>query len=419
MKPLFLLSLDALGYVDEPVYAHLPFFSKMIQRGTWVRRLQSVYPTLTYPIHSSVVSGRYPLSHWVDNNLKLQPERQKMDWFWDQTDFKGDSLFKAAKRKGLTTAAFSWPVTGYAEIDYNFPEVWAFDEDLQTTLEKKGTPSFVKELTEAFGRYENQESRGDKDDYLFQAALHTFKKYRPDITLMHIIDVDSTKHHFGANHWNTQRSIIDLDKRLDAFFTEIGKLVDLDEVNIMLISDHSQIDTGYGIRLNKMLADMGLLEAKEDGTSDSWQAYFLTCGGSCALYLKDEADQDLVQKIRSEIESLNLEGIDRIFDKEEIVDMGASKEAVIWVEAKEGYAFEASATGQVFSKHPFLGSIGNHGFLPSKEKNFAIGLFAGPDFKENQVIEFGELIQIAPTVDAIYGLGIEDMEKEPIQIALK
>mgnify|MGYP002759816862 FL=1 len=81
--PLIVISLDALGYCDEDIYSNLPFLKEMIEKGTWIRKIESIYPTLTYPIHSTVVTGRYPIDHGVDNNLLLQPKREVMDWYWD------------------------------------------------------------------------------------------------------------------------------------------------------------------------------------------------------------------------------------------------------------------------------------------------------------------------------------------------
>lgn len=136
--PLIVISLDALGYCDEDIYSNLPFLKEMIEKGTWIRKIESIYPTLTYPIHSTVVTGRYPIDHGVDNNLLLQPKREVMDWYWDHNYISGDTIFKNAHKKGYTIASFSWPVSGEMEIEYNVPEVWTYEEkDFYEHLKKK------------------------------------------------------------------------------------------------------------------------------------------------------------------------------------------------------------------------------------------------------------------------------------------
>ena len=419
MNPLFIISLDALGYSDEDVYKNLPFFKKCINQGTWIRRFKSIYPTLTYPIHSTVVSGRYPTSHGIDNNLKLEPEKQKMDWYWDEVELKGDSIFRAAKRKNLKVAAFRWPATGFGDISFNLPEAWSFDgEYLKDHLMRKGSSDFILELEEKFGEFTAESTQDEKDEYISKAAAYTFEKYQPDITFMHLVDVDHIKHRYGAKHFGINRGIERLDKRLDELFENISKIRPLDEINIMFMSDHSQIDTSVGIRLNKMLEEMNLLIPNPDGTTNDYEAYFLTCGGSAALYLKNPADKELIEKIENRILELEIEGIDRIFSEQEIKNMGASSRAVLWVEAKEGFAFEATAIGEIISEENVVNVAGNHGFLPEKEGNLAMGIFVGPAFHKGKIIEMEELIRFAPTVDKILNLGIEDMVEREIEEAL-
>lgn len=418
-NPLFIFSLDALGYSDEEVYKSAPFFKSMIKDGTWIRKFESIYPTLTYPIHSTIVSGRYPISHGIDNNLKLQPGKEKMDWFWDEDCLKGDSIFKAAKRKGLKVAAFRWPVTGYGDIEYNFPEVWSLEgELLQDHTEKKGSRDFVIEIKERFGEFLDDFSQREKDEYIAKAVAYTFNKYKPDITFVHLVNVDRMKHLYGSKHFGVDDAILDLDSRLQNIFAKIGENYDLYEIDIMLLSDHSQIDTTYGIHLNRLLKDMGLLNTKENGTVSEYKAYFHTCGGSTALYLNEGVDEKIVEEIYKRLVDLNLDGIEKIYKKAEVEKLSASENAYLWVEAKEGYAFEANGNKEIFDRDQFIPYRGNHGFLPTKEGNYAMGIFKGPSFKENVVIEKSELIKVAPTVSKILGLEVENMLYGPIKQCL-
>lgn len=408
--PLIVISLDALGYCDEEVYKQQPFLKSMIEKGTWIKKVESVYPTLTYPIHSSVVTGRYPIEHGVDNNLLVQPEKKAMDWYWDHSYISGDTILNNAHKKGLKIAAFSWPVSAKADIEFNVPEVSPNPEGgFIDHLKENGSGEYIDELQSVFGPFDSHDSQKQKDEWMANATAYTFEKHQPDITFLHLIDVDHQKHVYGASHFAIKDAIKELDDRLSRMFEKIAKVKNLDEINIMLLSDHSQIDTAYPIRLNKMLADMNLVNVNEDGTvKEDWQAYFLTCGGSTALYTKED-NPKLVEEIKEKIESLNLEGIDQIFNTEEIQELKSSDSAKLWVEAKEGYVFDADAREFIESRNQEPGPRGNHGFLPSKEKNLAMAIFIGPAFKENSVIENEKIVDIAPTIDKIYNLDMKDM----------
>ena len=413
--PLIVVSLDALGYVDEDIYSKLPFLSKMIEKGSWIRKMESIYPTLTYPIHSTIVTGRYPIDHGVDNNLLVQAEREVMDWYWDHDYISGDTIFRNAHKKGYTISSFSWPVSGGLDIEYNVPEVWTYEEkDFFEHVKEKGSADFIQELYDEFGKYKRDDSQKVKDEWMANALAYTFEKYEPDISFLHLIDVDHQKHLVGPKHFATRDAIKELDNRLARMFEKIDEVKSLDEINIILLSDHSQLDTAYPIRLNKLLADMGLVNVNENGTiKEDWQAYFLTCGGSTALYTKNE-DQMLVEKIKEKLVSLNIEGIDRVFNSEDVKGLKASCKARLWVEAKEGYVFEANAKDFIVNKNILSGPRGNHGFLPSKEKNLAMAILAGPAFKKDFIIENEKIINMGPTIDKLYDLHLSDMAGRPI-----
>lgn len=87
--------------------------------------VDSVYPSITYPAHTTIVTGRYPCHHGVVNNTKIQPGRKSPDWYWQRKYIRGTTLYDEARSAGMTTAALLWPVTAKAKIHYNVPEIFA------------------------------------------------------------------------------------------------------------------------------------------------------------------------------------------------------------------------------------------------------------------------------------------------------
>lgn len=122
---LIVLSLDAVGSIDLPYMRTLPHFRAFMKRAAGCERVISVYPSLTYPAHTSIMTGLYPANHRIVNNHKIQPEKRKPDWFWQRRYIHGTTLYDEARRSGLKVATLLWPVTGKARIRYNLPEVWA------------------------------------------------------------------------------------------------------------------------------------------------------------------------------------------------------------------------------------------------------------------------------------------------------
>lgn len=123
-NPMIILSFDAVGTEDLPYLKTLPHFSRFWREGAMCEKVKSVYPSLTYPAHTTIVTGRYPSGHGVVNNIRFQPKRVSPDWFWQRKYIRGETLYDAVRKNGGKTAALLWPVTGRGKIRYNLPEVF-------------------------------------------------------------------------------------------------------------------------------------------------------------------------------------------------------------------------------------------------------------------------------------------------------
>ena len=113
---------------------NLPVFKSLLENGARVNTLRSVYPTITYTVHTSIITGTYPNRHGVLNNELPEIGVLTSPWQWFASSNKAPTLFKAAKKAGLKTAAVFWPVTGNdPDIDYLIDEYWSQSKDDETT----------------------------------------------------------------------------------------------------------------------------------------------------------------------------------------------------------------------------------------------------------------------------------------------
>ncbi|WBW49915.1 ectonucleotide pyrophosphatase/phosphodiesterase [Peptoniphilus equinus] len=412
MRPLFIISLDALGDTDEAVYKDIPFFKKAIEHGTWIRKFTSIYPTLTYPVHATIVTGRYPDTHGIVNNLKLQPEKLSMDWYWDEPSLQGDSIFRAAHRRGLSTCALCWPVSADGPIDYNLPEIWPRSgESYLEFITEKSSEGYVNELTEAIDLTDSAPTQPEIDDYIVKAALHTFKAHKPDITLMHIVQIDGAKHKFGPYGKEVDAAICTVGQRLETLFQGIDEVTT--DYDVMILSDHNQLPTHSEIRLNAWLAAMGYLQADEDGMVASYRAIFFSGNGSAALYAEND---NVAAEIEMKLREADIAGIKTIYSTADVPGLRVDPTAKLYVEAEAGYVFGQSAKGDVDGASNPTHYRGNHGYHPNTADYGAMGLFFGPSFQEGKVIEEAALIEFAPTVDAMLALGLEGAETEGMDV---
>lgn len=108
---LVLLSYDALETKDLDVLFTFPYFSMIKDKVSVVKNVREIYPTLTYPIHSTIATGVYPEEHGIFHNQKPSinpkiPDWNIMgsDWYWEKKELKVPTLMDAAREAGKSVA---------------------------------------------------------------------------------------------------------------------------------------------------------------------------------------------------------------------------------------------------------------------------------------------------------------------------
>ena len=77
---LIILSADAMVTEDLELFSSLPGYQKYLANGCMVRKVRSIYPTVTYPCHTTMMTGNYPNRHGVTSNFKLDIHEKPTPW---------------------------------------------------------------------------------------------------------------------------------------------------------------------------------------------------------------------------------------------------------------------------------------------------------------------------------------------------
>jgi predicted AlkP superfamily pyrophosphatase or phosphodiesterase len=71
-----------------------------------------VWPTVTYPSHTTLVTGVSPAEHGILSNIEFDPEQHfKESWFWYADQIRVPTLWRVTHAAHLATASVGWPVT--------------------------------------------------------------------------------------------------------------------------------------------------------------------------------------------------------------------------------------------------------------------------------------------------------------------
>ena len=79
-RHVVVVSVDAMVYEDLETLSKLYAFESIWNQTARVARVKSVYPTITYPCHSTMMTGVYPDMHGIINNETLGLCQKSTPW---------------------------------------------------------------------------------------------------------------------------------------------------------------------------------------------------------------------------------------------------------------------------------------------------------------------------------------------------
>ncbi len=354
-RRMVILSFDAVGARDLAVFRELPNFKRLAERGALCSQVESVYPSITYPAHATIVTGKMPVHHGIINNTCLQPQYENPDWLSDRKYIRGTTLYDEAVRRGDRVCSLLWPTTGRSRIQYNIPEIHA-NRPWQNLIIKTvmdGSPFYVLGTLGHALRELKGVQEPELDNFLEKVAIDTIERYNPELLLVHFLEVDSCRHRLGLDHPEIRKALGRLDGRIGTIMealerTTAGSCHSMEDTTIAVLGDHCQMDCHTAVYPNYLLKEHGLLSVDGRGRITDYKVIAKNCDGSCYLYLHPEMKNsvEMIRKMTQKLTEIfqKLSGgenavISKVFTGREAGEMGADDRCVMMLEAKNGYYF--------------------------------------------------------------------------------
>ena len=391
----------------------------MVRDGAHAKAVESVYPSVTYAAHATIVTGVRPWKHGICANTQWSERGTTRDWYWFAKDLKARTLWQAAREKGKKVAITYWPTSVGAEADWVLGEIW--DPEAKETpkrLNAAATPGLLVELSLALGIPQEKiaEDKAAIDAFVSRAAAYMFRKYKPDLQLVHLLNVDEVQHKQGREAEAVKEAV----RRQDESIERIRKGIEdsgLKETTLLIVlGDHGFTDVSKNINPNALLRDAGYIEA-EEGQVKSWRALARSSGGSAAIYVKEKGDVGKVAEIFRKATAHEGQAIYRVIEREELDALGYNPEAALALEPEKGWAFSGALAPALVHGLPTV--KGNHGQLPSRPELWTGFLACGAGVKTGAVVEKMRLIDVAPTVAKLLGLEMKDVEGSAVAAILR
>ncbi|MEA4882657.1 MAG: ectonucleotide pyrophosphatase/phosphodiesterase [Clostridia bacterium] len=400
VKHVVLISLDALAARDLPFIAGLPNLGRLISQGATVQSVVSVYPSITYPAHATIVTGVTPDVHGITANYPLQVGNSNPAYYFYARDIKARTIYQAAADKHIRTACILWPTTSRAEIDYLIPEIWPTrpGESQMMLILANASPITALVLNARYGHMLDGFDTSRIDDFITASTAYMLKTKRPGLTMLHLSDLDTVKHAHGVDAPEVQACLAQEDLRIGQILTAIDDAGIAGSTVVIITGDHGQSNTSWVINLNSVFARNGLIALSPDGNVRSWKAALNSCGGSAHVYVSDESARDRVAVILDELAADGeATGI------ESVRECTKCDGPAFVLEARPGYYFSDSLTGNLVAPAQCRAY---HGYLPEKSDMHTLLVAAGPRIQAGTSVREARLIDIAPTIAWILGLSL-------------
>jgi predicted AlkP superfamily pyrophosphatase or phosphodiesterase len=395
LKPEYVLEADAHGL-------KIPFLRSLVRDGVHARGVTGVWPTVTYPSHTTLLTGLSPAEHGIYNNLEFDPKHKFAEsWFWYAQQIRAKTLWQAAHEAGLSTASVGWPVSvGAMQVDYLIPEYWRIfrppadlnptDADLMAALSRP--EGMLQNMQQRLGPYmlgNDPSPQGDEIKTRF--ALDILRAHRPKFMTIHLSSLDEEQHVHGPFSPEVDQDLEIIDGWLAQLFA--ASRANDPEAVALVVSDHGFTQVTH--RVNLMQA---FLHAELMLSNGSWKAQPWGAGGVAAIMLQQPDDETTVIKVREFLQALKADsrnGIAEILERAAIKQRGAFPDASFLVVMKLGYLVIGDATSPLVSE--VSGTPGSHGFSPEFPEMRASFFMAGKGIAQRDLGVI-DMRQIAPTV---------------------
>ena len=420
-----IISLDGLDvrYLQkrDEYGLKIPALRRLMDEGVWGQVI-GVYPSVTYPSHTTIVTGAHPSRHAIAGNEVFEPpdRPQTGSWNWFARDIRAETLWDAAARARLKTALISWPV-GAGAGDYNFPEIWkpgGSREETREVIRMNARPAgLVEELERRDPSLYRGVNKDEGDDMRTRFAEYAVAEKKAELVLVHLFDLDHFEHDAGPFTPEAFAILEKVDGYVGRILAAAERAGTLAETAVFIVSDHGFSPVSKQILPGVILARAGLVKLRAEGGRSvvtDWRAAAYINGGSCAVVLRDPADRDAYRKALAAFkEFANGEGRGslRVLDRREVRRLKTYPNAALALEAAEGYYFDKGYTGEAVIPAKIRGQ---HGYLPERYYTSFIASGAGVSRRGS----FGtlRLIDEGPTIAGALGLRLRHAEGRALSL---
>ena len=409
------ISLDAFG-AESLHDQHLPAptLHRMMNEGAYATAMRPINPTVTWPNHTSMVTGVNASKHHVIANGLIVNQRTetppKIDAYAPKSKLVAvPTVYDAAVRAGMKTAEVDWVAVEKADgITWSFAE--KPDPDGRIEQEMVGDGTVSREDLTAFGK----PSQAWRDRIYTEAAVDILRRHHPDLMLLHLLALDGIEHGTGFGNDSGRNTIAFLDDRVKQVVEAVREAGDLERTTFLIVSDHGQQSVHKHIHGNVLLKGAGL-----QGSGVANPSFLIPEGGFALVYQR-RATAESTAELKAAFSGK--EGIRAALNPAEAAKEGWPVPAQtdqgpdLLVYAENGYAFSGGDTGEAVTDTK---EVGAHGYPNTEPLMQSIFVAWGAGVKRAGEIPGFENVDVAATIAKLLGVELKGVDGKVVEGILK
>ena len=380
-----------------------PNLKEMKREGAHAHGVDGVFPSVTYPSHTTIVTGVYPARHGIFYNALFEKdEATKGQIYWRFDQITSPTLWEVTQSAGLKAASVNWPVSVGAPTIFNISDVGAKG---QKVMEDSTRPAGISTLLkrEVLGNAPAIMVGIDKN--VAGIAAWVIKSEKPNFMTVHLLGMDHVQHVHGRNGPEVEQAIIRADSAVGMIRKAIAEAGIKENTLLIVTGDHGFYDVTTTVSPNVWLKQWGLIEDE-----NSWKAKFHTAGGGAFMFLKDKNDVTTLNTVMSKLKALP-DADKKYFElvgRKKLLSIGADPDVVLALTGMNGASFSARTNALPVDK----GKGGTHGYFPNT-RNIQTGFVAeGKGLRKQTRIAEMDLRDISAIVVEYLGLKMPTSEGE-------
>ena len=230
-KPsVILVSMDGVRH-DYPDREPLPGFTRMAKDGARAEALMPVFPSITFPAHTTLATGTHPDRHGIVNNQFVTPGGEELRYGTTGSALAAEPLWVAAERQGVRAATFFWPISearwqGVAPSYARVP----FDDEVPESAK-------VEQIL---------------------AWLDLPDGQRPGLIVSWWHGADGSGHQYGPDSAEVREELRAQDAELARLIAGIDARGRWSETTLLVVSDHGMLAPGGALDANDLLEAAGV-----------------------------------------------------------------------------------------------------------------------------------------------------------------